>query len=381
MTNIREEFGSFSSSGIGIYHPLLAATAANADSHMSMMLGRPRLINLDDCSIQVPIDCKFPNDPSTVVPTAIRRGDNEAPTPVSGHLFRYSISQLIHQMKSNGANSKHPKDFASIQTLHEKASMLMDELPAHLRLQNPDTSWDKKCPWISHQREQAFNNCTSFLLSLHRPHIHSSAKSRKAAIQAAICILDSQQRIFEITKQYHYKTFGLAFFTIDAGFFLCSTTIMYPFTDRDLSRKVDVCLQQGIKRLESLEPHNAIARSSLKLLRHCYHLLQEASASRTDFPPTIEPVTEMPDMAAQSTDHLHSSNPSEAPGTFIDLHPLDIQTRDLPAEIQFPSTANLTGFSNINEFDSSYWIDQMAEIPFVALDEAVLDTSWNFPFN
>jgi hypothetical protein len=346
-----------------------------------MMLGRPRLINLDDCSIQVPIDCKFPADPSTAVPTAIRTaGDIETPTPVSGHLFRYSISQLIHEMKSNGANRRHPKDYASIQNLHEKALLLMDGLPAFLRPQNPDTSWDNKLTWIPRQREQVFGNGTSFLLSLHRPHIHASPKSRKAAIQAAIGILDSQQRLFEITKQHQYKLFGLAFFTIDAGFFLCSTTIMYPSTDRDLSRKVDVCLQEGIKRLESIESHNAIAGSSLKLLRHCYQLLQEAAASRNNLP-AVEALNEIPEMMAQSAEHFQNNNMFEAPGAFDTFHPLGMHTHDFPEQMRFPSTADLTGFPNINEFDSSYWIDQMAQIPFVALDEPILDTPWNFPFS
>lgn len=175
---------------------------------MSMMLGRSRLINLDDCDIQVPIDCKFPDEPSTVIRTT---GDSEIPTPTSGHLFRYSISQLIHEMKTNGANKRHPKDYFSIQTLHEKAVAFIDGLPAYLRSHNPDTSWDARFPWIQKQREQVLDTGNTFLLSLHRPHNHSFPKSRKAAIQAAMTILDSQQRVFEITKKHHYRFFSLAF--------------------------------------------------------------------------------------------------------------------------------------------------------------------------
>ncbi|KUJ10325.1 uncharacterized protein LY89DRAFT_689606 [Mollisia scopiformis] len=345
------------------------------DSHMSMMLGRPRLINLDDCDIQVPIDCKFPDEPSTVVPTAIRNArDNEMPVPISGHLFRYSIAQLVHEMKTNGANRRHPKDYTSIQALHEKAVALMDGLPAYLRTQNPDKSWDLRLPWIPRQREQILDNATSFLLALHRPHIHSSPKSRKAAIQAAIVILESQERVFEITRQYQYRLFGLAFFTIDAGFFLCSTTIMYPSTDRDSSRRIDVCLQEGIKRLEILEHNNAIAGSGLRLLRHCYQLLQNASTTRDTY---TEPASHVPETVQQPEGNDQGN---EIPNAFDTFHSDGLHTYDVPDQIHFPSTSDLTGFANINEFDSSYWIEQMNQIPFVSMDDATVANPWDFPF-
>ncbi|KAE8450529.1 hypothetical protein EG329_006260 [Mollisiaceae sp. DMI_Dod_QoI] len=350
------------------------------DSHMSSMLGRPRMINVNDCDIQIPIDCNFADDPSVVVPTAIRTGgENETPSIFSGHLFRYSIANLIHEVKASGANRRNPKDYNAIQSLHEKAVALMDGLPAFLRFQNPDTSWDTRFTWIPRQREQALNAGTSFLLALHRPHIHTSPKSRKAAIQAAITILDSQQRTFETTKPYQYKFFGLAFFTIDAGFFLSSTTIMYPSTDREFSRKVDVCLQQGIKRLELLENHNAIAGSSLKLLRHCYQLLQEAASSRENIALSTEPVHEGPETIDQPTES-HQAASQDSTG-FENFHPLGFHTHNFPEQIQFPSTADLTGFPNINEFDSSYWIEQMNQIPFVAVDNPNIDSPWDFSFH
>lgn len=49
--------------------------------------------------------------------------------------------------------------------------------------------------------------------------------------------------------------------------------------------------------------------------------------------------------------------------------------------MQFPSTSELTGFPNIDEFDSTYWIEQMNQIPFVAMDDPAIGSPWDFPFS
>lgn len=158
---------------------------------------------------------------------------------------------------------------------------------------------------------------------------------------------------------------------------------MYPSTDSELSRKVDVCLHQGIKRLEALENHNSIAGSSLKLLRHCYRLLQEASSSRVDIRTAVEPRVEVsePDPFEQPQETCQGATGFEMSNNFENLIPLGVQAPEVFEQMHFPSTLDITRFSNINEFDSSYWIEQMNQIPFVAMDDANADSSWEFTFS
>ena len=114
------------------------------DSGMAMVLGRPRTINANDCDMKVPMDCEIPSDPSKTVPMPIQPDDK--PSAFSERLVQYAIAQKIHEVRTLGADKRHPKDYSLIQTLHNQALALLDTAPPTLQPHNPDTSGpDRPC--------------------------------------------------------------------------------------------------------------------------------------------------------------------------------------------------------------------------------------------
>ncbi|KAI1617179.1 fungal-specific transcription factor domain-containing protein [Exophiala viscosa] len=113
------------------------------DSLIAMILGRPRTINADDCDVEPPMDCNIPKDPSTTVPMPNKHADSEgSPNTASMKLFLYTLSQMFNQMKALSADKPFPKDYSTITLLHNQLKAMLDDVPATLKHQNPDTSWD-----------------------------------------------------------------------------------------------------------------------------------------------------------------------------------------------------------------------------------------------
>lgn len=61
--NIGVEPGHTYSYGIGNVFVIWMSFTADFDSHMALVLGRPRIINANDCDIREPIDCSIPENP------------------------------------------------------------------------------------------------------------------------------------------------------------------------------------------------------------------------------------------------------------------------------------------------------------------------------
>lgn len=322
---------------------------------MAMILGRPRAINADDCDAKPPIDCNIPRDPSKTVPMTIQPGESHnGPTTVSASLFRYALAKKVHEMRALKADKPHPKDYSVVRTLHDQVISLMDNVPPFLRPKNPDTSWDSEYPYLPQQREEILIMANLFLMTLHRPHILANSESRKAALQAALATLESQQRFFGQISKHHYKLFGLAFYTIDASILLSIIMSVHPPRSPEAEKYIDHILQQAMERLSHIQPYNAIAKSGLDILQRCYHKLKGVteslsdtsgmmSASRSHSPPRSglrdirrELMVE-PQEGSQSDPYLSTTD--------VDF--------DLPT-LEFPVVTNT--------FDQAFWLEQLDQI-------------------
>jgi hypothetical protein len=347
---------------------------------MAMVFGRPRIINANDCNIKLPIDCNIPEDPSKIVPTVAHPiGDNDEPSSFSSYLFYYSLSQLAHEMRATGASSHCPRDYSAIQDFHDRVVSLLDAVPLILRPKNPDTSWDTRCPDLPLQREQVLTTANSFLLALHRPNIHIYPESRKRALEAALVTLESQQRFFEKVSRHHYKFFGLSFFTINAAFFLAAVTMIYPPTDPEFKQEVYLGIRHAIDRLVLLENRNAIAGPGLKLLRHCYQQMQDSSRPDTGLA-VLEPLvggTAQPQIpkggGSNQGGNAHELPFAEGHSQLAALDPSHI----FQQHVAVPIGMDGAEIPNINEFDESYWIEQMNQVPGVPMDDPNLSMLWD----
>jgi hypothetical protein len=337
---------------------------------MALVLGRPRIINANDCDIRDPIDCSIPENPLTSLPTAHILTGNETPSTFTTALFQYSMSFLIHEMRTSGANQKFPKDYNVIQDLHQRVDRLLDSVPLIFRSTNPDTSLDSRFPNLPRQREQLLCSANSFLSALHRPHIHIYPESRIAAIRAALTIIEAQQRFFDLTPVHQYKFFGLAFYTIDAASFLSTICLVYPPKDANFRNRIDICLKQAISRLKALEITNAVAGAGLKLLSHCHERMLDAFASGSN-----------PSLFSSSEDTATSCNEIDfVPNTMVSgTYPRPLSLNSFQQEMYLPTSSFMPEISVDNEFNTSFWIDKMSQVSYGLPDDPNLDQAWELP--
>jgi hypothetical protein len=327
---------------------------SDINSLMAMILDRPRMINADDCDVKPPMDCNIPKDPSRVVPMTVQPRDNHHNiTTVSATLFRYALANKFHEMRALKADRPYPKEYSIVRTLHDQVISLLNEVPPSLRPKNPDTSWDLEYPYLRQQREEILTIQNLFLMALHRPHIIANTESRRAALQAALATLDSQERFFEHTKSHHYPIFGLAFCTVDASFLLSIIAILYPLQNHDAKSLIDHALQKAIERLSHIEAYNPIARSGLGILQRCYKKIKETCESP----------------ANSSSGTMSASHRSPESGLQAIRRDLSYQVTapqgDLPSD-PYPMNTNINiNFSTPdipNGFNQEYWLEQLDQI-------------------
>lgn len=297
-----------------------------SDSHMSIILGRPRLINVGDCTVRTPFDCDIPGDPSRAIPGTTNPGG--PPSHYSLSLFNYAVGQFFHEMLSLGANKRHTKNYDSVRMLHDKVNTILRDLPPVVRPLHPDTSWDTRDSNIPRQRKQIATVANSFLISLHREHVSVHVESRTAAIRAGVELLEAQQQMFSLLQAHHYRMYGLSCHSIDACMFLSAVVL-----DRDVVAGIDCAtlqtvirvLRKAIDRLIVMAPMSPLAKSGADLLERCFPKVQETITdllgSSTDRSSTTQPV-KYPDHGNGQTIHAWPDS-IENTHTFAGMSPRD----------------------------------------------------------
>ncbi|KAH9213895.1 fungal-specific transcription factor domain-containing protein, partial [Leptodontidium sp. 2 PMI_412] len=249
------------------------------DSNMSLLLGRPRLINASDCEANLPIDCEFPEtsqEMSTPTPRSSGSLNDKVPSSVRLSLFMYNLSHKIHEIRSTGADRPGFQDYAAIQRLHSEILSMLEQLPLTIRWPNPDKSWDLQFSIIPRQREKIHTATYCVLMALHRPHIGRHVESRETVLKAGLAILESQQRFFDSITRVNYAFFGNAFFSIDAVIVLSTTVEIFLWGDVNLLQRLVLATQTALGRLCIIEPQNEMARAAINIVRSCHHTVKEA---------------------------------------------------------------------------------------------------------
>ncbi|KAK9313997.1 hypothetical protein V1522DRAFT_438057 [Lipomyces starkeyi] len=317
------------------------------DSHMALVLGRPRTINANDCTIRTPTDCDIPEDPFTTVPTSI--GLANVPSSYTPRLFMYEISHKIHKMRSLAADKRYISDYNVVKDLHEQVMSLLDGLPPVFRPENPDISWDSRCSNFPKQRQQLSSAASSFLMALHRPHVAIHKFSRDAGIRAALNTLECQQRLFEMLSRHYYKFFYLSFYTIDAAMFLATTMIKHTPTDQGLLQNIYRSLRQAINRLLVMKERSPIAKSGVQVLAQCCQkILSESSKNIND---SINL-----NCTAHGVNEVSEGATIHGPQNSIDFSLSDLD--NLHSRIQIDRS---THSDNAIDFNAFFWIKHMTE--------------------
>jgi hypothetical protein len=229
------------------------------------------MINASDCTIKPPIDSDMPEDPSRTM--FMTTGPDERPSHYTSACVKYVLAQRIHKMMSLGALSPKFKDYSVIQSLHAEVIWLLSGLPPAVRSEKPDTSWDLQYPEVVKHRLQISIIASSFLLSLHRPHVAKHPESLKLAIAAAIQVLDSSQLLFERIEQHQHKTYTLVFYTIDAGTLLSAMVAKLMHEADRVKHDAIAALHQAVNRLSVLKKRNPAAMAGELVLTQCLEKL------------------------------------------------------------------------------------------------------------
>lgn len=325
-----------------------------------MILGRPRMIHMDDCDATPPIDCSIPGDPSTAIPMTVRLEDSPNISTASAPLFRYALACKVHEMRAVKADRPRPKDYSVVQTLHNDIISLVESLPAFLRQKNPDTTCDLEHPYLPQLREELQVMANLFLMTLHRPHIISNLESRKAALQASLETLGCQLISFSHAKQHQYHLFGLAFYTIEASLLISIIVILFPPQNHEIKQKVGHSLQQAIESLSEMRPFNPMAASGLDIIQRCYQRMKTTIASPSSVSDARTAVYETP---ANTFNSLMG-----------DLNQEDLVQPQSSQAVSFqpnltPEQASSMSFTPIfpDSFNQTYWLDQLSVIdPFIS---------------
>lgn len=253
-------------------------------------------------------DCDIPDSPSRTIPmTILTNPDRNPPTSLSASLVKYCISTKVHLIREMGLYNPYPKDYSMVETLHERVSSILDNIKPVLWHKNPDTSYDSQYPYLSQQRKELLTVVHTFLTALHRPHIRSHVQSRRAVLQAAIVVLDSQQRLFELTKRHHHILCHLSSYTLDAALLLSVVTVLYPGQSFEDTGNIHRALQQSRVRLSIMAPVNPTAISGLDIIQRCYHRLQGV------IPPHLASAVVQPHDIRGARDHEQLNCPDSAP--------------------------------------------------------------------
>lgn len=247
--------------------------------HMALILGRPRTIHVDDCTLMPPIDCDISADLS-LNPTAAA-SNRHIPSSYSPVIFQYSMAHKIHDMFSLGATRPHIQDYSVVTWLHREVIELINKLPPAFRLEDPDTSWDSRLPNLPKQREYMACIAWSYLMSLHRPHVEEHLESRDIAIKCALNTLEAQQKLIDLIQEHHHIVYGFSFYSIDAGIFLSAVILNFPPEDQDMLGRIDAALRQAIARLERMKDRSVLAASGADILRKYYQKSESVLAGRS----------------------------------------------------------------------------------------------------
>ncbi|EHK20805.1 uncharacterized protein TRIVIDRAFT_153605 [Trichoderma virens Gv29-8] len=332
------------------------------DGYMAMILGRPRMIHMDDCDAKPPMDCNIPGDPSTAIPMTVRPEDRQSISTASAPLFRYAIARKAHEMRAIRADCPRLKNYSIVRTLHEEITSMVEALPAFLRLKNPDTAWDTDFPYLPQLRQEVQVMTNVFLMTLHRPHIISNLESRRAALQAALETLDCQQSSFAHAKQHQYHLFGFAFYTVDASFLLSIIMILFPPQSHETKQKISNSLQQAIESLSAMKTSNAIAAAGLDIIQRCYQRVKSSPESSSSISEARTPSYETP------ADGLHSLIKDLGQQDFLPL-------ADSQSNLPQPNTASGLAYSTtlsqpiLENFNQTYWLDQLNIIDPLIYDQ------------
>lgn len=231
---------------------------------MALSLGRPRIVHVEDCKVNDPIDCDFPLNRENDYPPLVSHSGSS----FTSQWFQYQVSKLIQQVLSFGVHKSYGQNHTNALQFHQKIGTLLEGLPASFR--SGDTDRRSLSATTDHfailgMHIQVFAN--AFLLALHRQHSRYHLPNRSLAIDAALKMLVAQQKIFESMAKVSHAMYMLSYYSVDAGLYLAAVLAGPGLDSPQLHGEMTETLNQAMTRLSWMSSRNAVAASGLAAIQ------------------------------------------------------------------------------------------------------------------
>lgn len=247
---------------------------------MAMILGRPTMINDRHCNATPPIDCQIPQDLTEFPP--IPRGPLDPPNPFTERLLDYQLAGIVNEIDDMEAkiDKPPPLDFSSVDLMHSKILSFTEFFPPALAIHSRDTSYDQQYPFLPAQRELLKASAFCLIVGLHRPFVFTRDRSKMELVKASLVILDSQTRVFQMTKEHHHTVYTLCFFTFDPAVLIAAVIITSPASlDPGMIGACIEALREGHQRLEILGHRIKLAEKGAAVLKVLISKVEAAVSS------------------------------------------------------------------------------------------------------
>ena len=357
------------------------AKTSNSNSHMALSMGRPRLVNMDDCTITEPIDCNFPQAPAFSLYR--EPGPTDRPSSYTLQLVKYRIGQQIHRAMSLGLFNNQRTNRQVIQNLHLETVEMLRGLPPSMRLDFPDRRWDMKFSGIVKQRLQISIVANAFLMALHKPHTLADSFSRQAAVDAGLTVLDASHRLFLSSEKHHYKIYTLMFYTIEAGILLSAVVMKDQLLLSNFAGRTESALSEAVMRLGLLKESNTAAVFGEQVLGKCLRKIQQAIEAveqiRTKSTGLVDSTSQLQHMRHDMMNNVETVNnaikcsntPLLAPPQSNSYETFNNSALEAEILVRFVNT----------QVPTLYWLEQLDTDQDNHYDYPIEDFAWNSLFD
>jgi hypothetical protein len=190
--------------------------------------------------------------------------------------------------------------------MHSKILSFTEFFPPALAIHNRDTSYDAHHPFLAVQSELLKASAFCLIVGLHRPLAFSRDRSKQELVKASLVILESQTRVFQMTKEHYHTIYTLCFFTFDPAVLIAAVIITSPSSlDPPILAACMAALRSSHSRLEALGHRIKLAEKGSAVLK----LLISKSESAI----SCHPHSRSPQPASISLSPPHSPSPPPPP--------------------------------------------------------------------
>ncbi|KAJ1325012.1 transcriptional regulatory protein GAL4 [Microdochium nivale] len=236
------------------------------DIHMASVLGRAPQCDFATVSETLPIDVLQSKDGRRM--PMIPRPEDSPPTPLTRAIWLFKLVRPLRDIIALEKEGPFPKDFSPIDRIQDSLQDMEAQMPASLRLHNPDTRFDHlpECWWLALTRPTLPLILHFGKLALHRPYIFTRAASRLEALKASFGMLDAQRQYFAILNPSHHRMFSLFYGTFDAVVMIASIYILFPREHSELFPEALQHFEWAAERFDKMAVRNQLARSARSVL-------------------------------------------------------------------------------------------------------------------